>query len=942
MDNAARTSWLRLKDLFERARAVEPTARAALLDEACRDDAADRVQIEQLLANYDRAIEFFDAFPDLAVAASRLGTHTFSSGQTVADRFRILDFLGEGGMGEVYEAEDLQLAPEHTALKTLRGSVADERSIGRLSRELQLARHITHPNVCRVHDVGQHQTPSGVPVHFFTMELLRGETLAGRIAHGPLEMAQALPIVRQIAAALDAAHAAGVVHGDLKPGNVMLVANGVGHERVVVTDFGLARWLPTATALLSTTSESIGWGTPAYMAPEQLLGGPVTPAADIYALGILVYEMVTGKHPFVADSGLEIAWLKMRERPRPPREHASQLGTRWQDAILRCLELDPQQRFGSAVDVIHAIEGTASRSRLRAWVIGAVAAAAIASTGALAIPAVRTVVTDEWATLTGSDREQIVAVLPFVDATSTPDGQALSVGLTAAVTDQLAAFVKDNHRFFIVPSSQVIETGIGTPALARHTLGATLIVTGRVAQQAGGTAIDLAVSTVTPDGSGVDTRRNEIVVATDQRGSLTRSVSRNVASLLRVRAPDNTERGVTVNASPVPMAAERAYLMGRGYLAQGGPGLSTAIDALNEAIQDVGIYPAAHAALGEAYLKLYAVNRDRTAIAQAQAHSETATTQDPNDARTHLINGRVYQTTGQHQRAIREFQAALEINPEETEARRYLAIAYETAGEPDAAEAEYRKTVQLRPRFWQVYEDYGVFLFQQGRYREAEENFVRGTEYAPGNVRAMTNLAAVYLMQGRYAAAENELRKAPDSANDDLVFAQLGWAYIFEGKFTDATDALKKAVTLPGASSNTWSSLARAYRWEGKHPEDQKAAYAKALQLADEELRVNPVSAGTRSNRAYLLAESGRAAEAQQEIVAAKARAPGNTTVLFRSALVHELAGDRSGALEELMAAARGGHSSAEIQAHPDLAALRTDPKYPPVFALASHERTSR
>src|SRR5262249_17904782 len=163
------------------------------------------------------------------------------------------------------------------------------------------------------------------------------------------------------------------------------------------------------------------------------------------------------------------------------------------------------------------------------------------------------------------------------------------------------------------------------------------------------------------------------------------------------------------------------------------------------------------------------------------------------------------------------------------------------------------------------------------------------SEYAPGNVVAMRNLAGFYLLQGRFAAAENELRRALTLASDATLYNQLGWAYIYDGKLPEAIDALKSATGRPEADAVGWGSLARAYRWEGRQNAAEKAAYAKALQLADEELRVNPSSIERRANRANLLAEVGRHTEALQEIAATKARAPGDVTVLFKSAVIREL-----------------------------------------------------
>ena len=205
---------------------------------------------------------------------------TFSPGEMIAGRYRMVRLIGQGGMGDVYEAEDMELH-ECVALKTVRPEIAqDARSLERFKREIQLSRRITHPNVCRIFDLGYHRLAAGGEMTFLTMELLAGDTLSGRLRRvGRMTPAEALPLVTQMAAALDAAHEAGIVHRDFKPGNVMLVPvkGSEAESRAVVTDFGLARRTAAAesfVASLSVAGEVMG--TPAYMAPEQVEGKEIT------------------------------------------------------------------------------------------------------------------------------------------------------------------------------------------------------------------------------------------------------------------------------------------------------------------------------------------------------------------------------------------------------------------------------------------------------------------------------------------------------------------------------------------------------------------------------------------------------------------------------------------------------------------------------------------
>src|SRR5262249_3420577 len=231
------------------------------------------------------------------------GAGQFHQGDTLAGRFRIVNFLGAGGMGEVYEAEDLELR-DTVALKTIRPDKLTPDTTDRFRREVQLARRITHSNVCRVFDVFRTASRAQqADVVFVTMELLRGETLAQQLQRvGRLRYPDAYDTGKQIADGLAAAHTAGVVHRDLKTSNVMLGESGPDRTRAVVTDFGLATTVLNASGWsdLSRTGQVLG--TPAYMAPEQLRGEEATFRTDVYAFGLVFYEMVCGVLPFPADT----------------------------------------------------------------------------------------------------------------------------------------------------------------------------------------------------------------------------------------------------------------------------------------------------------------------------------------------------------------------------------------------------------------------------------------------------------------------------------------------------------------------------------------------------------------------------------------------------------------------------------------------------------------
>jgi eukaryotic-like serine/threonine-protein kinase len=293
----------------------------------------------------------------------------FLPGEMAANRFRVVRLLGQGGMAQVFQAEDLELG-QGVAIKVIRPELAASRRAGELlRREVLLARRITHPNVCRIFDVFHHRSaPAADPrlrgedgreavppsVLLLVMELLRGETLARRLAAGgPLTAVEALPIVRQLAEALDAAHRAQVVHGDFKSSNVIVERTWRG-PRAVVTDFGLSQHA-------SMTAAACAGGTTAYMAPEQRMQRQVTPASDIYALGIVIFEMVCGRRPLAAEMGAAIA---MPSAPRlapaaPPRRPGLPAG--WEAILARCLAPAAGDRPASAGEVAAALAESLAR-----------------------------------------------------------------------------------------------------------------------------------------------------------------------------------------------------------------------------------------------------------------------------------------------------------------------------------------------------------------------------------------------------------------------------------------------------------------------------------------------------------------------------------------------------------------------------------------------------
>ncbi|HYV10360.1 MAG TPA: serine/threonine-protein kinase [Pyrinomonadaceae bacterium] len=352
--------WRKVDELFEAALDREPSHRAAFLDQACGSDRELRREVEKMLDIDNQAQDFIKT--DVFDVAARLITQPhdratpkkslftsdsiddarFVPGDILSERYRIVGLLGRGGMGEVYRADDLKLK-QPVALKFLPTSLnTDGAALARFYKEVSVARQISHRHVCRVYDVAEY---SGE--HFISMEFVRGEELSSLLKRiGRVPQDKAVDVARQLCAGLAAVHERGVLHRDLKPANIMLDEQG----EVRITDFGIA-----ALAIEDPREMS---GTPAYMSPEQLDSQELTARSDIYSLGLVLYELFTGKKAFEATSLPELLRLRRSDTtPTSPAEHVPDLDPLIERVIFRCLERDPSKRPASALQVAAALPG---------------------------------------------------------------------------------------------------------------------------------------------------------------------------------------------------------------------------------------------------------------------------------------------------------------------------------------------------------------------------------------------------------------------------------------------------------------------------------------------------------------------------------------------------------------------------------------------------------
>jgi eukaryotic-like serine/threonine-protein kinase len=792
--------------------------------------------------------------------------HPFEPGELLDGRFRILREIAQGGMGVVYEAMDERLE-RRIAIKCAKTGFRK-----RLPPEVRHAREITHPNVCKIFEIHTARTPAG-EIDFVTMEYLEGETLADRLKRGPLPEVEARVIARQLCSGLAEAHGKGVIHGDLKSNNVILTKVTDAPTRSVITDFGMSR----ATQVAQTTAQSgPRGGTPDYMAPELLKGEKASVASDIYALGVMLHELASGR--------------------KPAAGAAISVHPKWNGIVAKCLAADPENRYPTATQIVQAFEPPRSRR----WFMMAAAAVLVAT--------ITGVLTYQGAT---APKEGVrLAMLPF---TYGADLAPVADGVFRDASANLAKIRGGaKARYSAVPLAEIQRAKVETPEKARAVFGATHILHGTLTKEQDRIVLR---ALLTDTRTGVNTKEWKTDYAPGQVRYIPVALAGFATGALHLPTPALP----AMNA-----AAERDYSAGLAA-ARKDSGIDQALTLLGRAVTDDPDSPQVHAALGEAQWYKYWLTRDREWLDRSQESARQAELRNLDLGPVHRLAGLLKLESGFYELATADFLRAIELEPAESVNYIRLGQVYQRNNQFDEALAALQKAVTLEPKFHKTHQELGNFYFNRGRYKEALPHFQKMVELDPNEPIGHFVLGEDYMNMGRFTEAESELRLSAQQGETPVGLHTLGVDLMYQGRDQEAINYINKALSRYPQRHLWWMTLGIAYR-RTNQPAESERANRRGLDLAESEAAHDARNAVVLARLAYFCARLGDRRRAESEVARALQIAPNNAETRFAAALTYEALSQRKRTLEVLYFAPT--EVLTDLSRWPDVADLSKDASF--------------
>ncbi len=849
-------------------------------------------------------------------------------GRTVS-HYRITGKLGEGGMGVVYRAEDTRLG-RVVALKFLSPELTrDPGAKQRFLTEAQAASRLDHPNICTVYEIGETEDSR----LFISMACYDGETLDTKLRAGPMPACEGVAVMADVASGLAAAHAAGMVHRDIKPGNILVTGDG----RARVLDFGLAK----LGAPSDLTGAGMRLGTAAYMSPEQARGEAADARSDVWSAGVVLYELLTGRRPFQGESNESLLYAICNEPIRPLSELVAGLPGEVDEVVGRCLQRSPSRRYRDAEELCSALErlcghlpvrrslsqldttplpDSPSNRRARVRRVGRLAAA-LAVVGVIGLVAARALL-PSFDTTELPDRA-VLALLPF-----SAEDAAYGRGLRFHVAERLQSLEQFSSRVRVIPPHDDTGSAVSSPADAAAVVGANLALAAVVETVADSVLLRFVLLEAS---SGDPVREFTLVERTANVAAL-QGVGTTVATeMLELDLPGRALRRCASAGTTVPAAFD-SYVHGTGVLMGAGRSdtvrIARAVELLRRSTSADPACALSHARLGEALWRQCGASGDYARLGEAEATLRHALELDERCIDAMLTLASVLAHRNERDEAAAMLRTAVETDPLSIPARRALVALHAQRGDMALAEAACREFVELRAEYWGAHDALGVLLASQGRYEEAAQQFGLVTSLAPGNAVGYRNLGAMYYYMDRWDEAAEMFERALEIAPSYSVYSNLATLRFAQARYADAAEMYRAALEIDDSDYRVWGNLAASYLWIPGGEDQATDAYREAARRAEQERARAPRDAQLVALLAGYYAQLDEPGRATALLDDALELAPGDVEVMFQAGHTHEVLGNREEALRWIEQALDHGYPRTQVENTPALRGLCSDERY--------------
>ena len=837
-------------------------------------------------------------------------------GQTIF-HYTIIEKLGSGGMGVVFKALDQKL-DRIVALKFLPPSYSSNDEIKkRFVLEAKAVSKLQHNNICTIHEINE--TDDGQL--FICMDYYEGKSLKEKLEYGKLELNEAFDIMIQICEGLKHAHEKNIVHRDIKPANIFITNDGI----VKILDFGLAK-IKGETQLTKAGSTL---GTTAYMSPEQAKGESVDQRTDIWSLGVVFYQMISGKLPFKGEYDQAIIYSILNKTPE-------ELNTarKIKKFVYRCLQKKPANRYQSIDEILLEFDLITPDSVKKAVFVkekGFYKNSRLLKLTGLII--IISLILITWYLIRNSEMpsyntgEKQVVVLPLVNIGSNPSNQAFCDGLVETMTSQLTQMPQFNSSIQVIPSSEIRQRKISSVKEASQIFGADLAITGSIQRNQNKIRLILNL---------VDAKSLRQVNSSIDDYSLTNvykfqdQVVNQLAGMFQVKLNpaefDHINKGVTDNAD-----AYVFYTQGQGYLQKywDTGNIDVAIKLFHEALNSDSLYVYAYAGLGEAFLRKYKNEKNARWIDSALYFSNYAEKLNRNLTAVHLTSGKILNERGSYTEAASEFKKAIEQDKYNSEAYNGLAKSYLSLNQYSDAEQTYKQAIELKPSYWVGYNDLGVFYYMNGKYEYALKNFKRVVELTPDNIFGLNNLGSVYIYLEKWPEAEAAFKHIINLKPDYGAYSNLGSIYFFHDEnYKTAAKMYTKALDLDSNNYVIWGNVAAAYYQIPGDKEESFKYFKKAVELAEKDLLINPDNPGTLSNLASYYSMLNNKAEAIRYLEKSLRLSPGDVETGAKGVVTYETLGEREKAVNLAEKILEKGYPVSNLEKSPDLKNMLKDKRF--------------